>query len=139
MRFSARSKQYPNKLEDSDPQKRETIMSIHSPRMTREKKTIDAMIKIYCNDHHNTGNEICTNCQELFEYAKTRLEKCPFQENKPTCAKCLIHCYNSSMRITIRDVMRHSGPRMLFKHPVLALHHLLDRFKKPEKAQKSQG
>jgi len=107
--------------------------------MMREKKTIEALIKIYCNDHHSTSVEFCSDCQELFEYAMRRLEKCPFQENKPTCAKCLIHCYKSSMRMKIRAVMRYSGPRMLFKHPVLALHHILDGFKKPEKAPKSQG
>ena len=77
--------------------------------------------------------------KNFFEYAMIRLEKCPFQWNKLTCAKCLIHCYKSSMRIKIRAVMRYSGPRMIFKHPVLALHHVLDGFKKPEKAPKSQG
>ena len=114
-------------------------MYIGNPRLAREKKTIEAMIKIYCNDHHSTSNELCSDCQELFEYAKTRLEKCPFQENKPTCAKCPIHCYKSCKRIQIRGVMRYSGPRMLFKHPVLAFHHVLDGFKKSEKAPKSQG
>ena len=107
--------------------------------MVREKKTIEAMIKIYCNYHHSTSNELCSDCQELFEYAKTRLEKCPFQENKPTCAKCPIHCYKPYMRIKIRAIMRYSGPRILFKYPVLAFHHVLDGFKKLEKASKSQG
>lgn len=114
-------------------------MSIRNLRMMRERKTIEAMTKIYCNDHHSTGNELCSDCQELYEYAKTRLEKCPFQENKPTCAKCKIHCYKTSMRIKIRNVMRHSGPRMLFKHPILALHHIRYGFKKSEKTSKSQN
>jgi hypothetical protein len=115
------------------------MMSVRNPRLAREKKTIEAMTRIFCNDHHSTSKEPCSDCQELLEYAKTRLEKCPFQENKPTCAKCPIHCYKSHMRIQIRAVMRYSGPRMLFKHPVSAFHHVLDGFKKPKKASKSQG
>jgi hypothetical protein len=31
------------------------------------------------------------------------------------------------MRARIRAVMRYAGPRMLFRHPVLAFFHLLDR------------
>ena len=43
------------------------------------------------------------------------------------------------MRTKVREVMKHAGPRMLFKHPVLAIKHLLDGRKKPEKPKKRQA
>lgn len=101
--------------------------------MAREHKTIDAMIRIYCTDHHareGTAGLLCPDCRELRDYAERRLEKCPFQERKTTCAHCPVHCYSLSMRERIRDVMRYAGPRMTFRHPVLAFFHLLDGRKK---------
>ena len=99
--------------------------------MIRERKTIETMIKIYCNTCHKNNDELSKECNELFEYAMIRLDKCPFQEKKPTCAKCPLHCYRPEMRTKVREVMKHSGPRMLFKHPILAFRHLLDGRKKP--------
>jgi hypothetical protein len=53
------------------------------PRIRREKKTVDAMIRLYCCKHHGThDDELCPDCKELHEYAMLRLSKCPFQENK---------------------------------------------------------
>ena len=37
------------------------------------------------------------------------------------------HCYKPEMRERIRQVMRYSGPRMITKHPVAAIRHLLGR------------
>jgi len=106
------------------------------PRIRREKKTVDAMICLYCSKHHGTNDELCPECKELHEYAMLRLSKCPFQENKSTCGKCLVHCYKPDMRAKITKVMRYSGPRMLFHHPILALHHVFDGRKKPEPLKK---
>lgn len=60
------------------------------------------------------------------DYALLRLEKCPFQAAKPTCAHCKVHCYQRPMRERIRTIMRWAGPRMLLRHPLLAVLHLLD-------------
>ncbi|MCW3997053.1 MAG: nitrous oxide-stimulated promoter family protein [Candidatus Bathyarchaeota archaeon] len=113
-------------------EKREKELADH-PRIVREKKTIEAMIKIYCNHHHNTSKELCTECKQLFEYAKKKLNKCPFQENKTTCGKCPIHCYEPSKRQEAKKVMRYAGPRMIWYHPKMAIQHLLDGRKKPKK------
>jgi hypothetical protein len=51
--------------------------------------------------------------------------RCPFGADKPTCANCTIHCYRAEMREQVREVMRYSGPRMMWRHPLLALAHLL--------------
>ena len=44
------------------------MMPVH-PRITRERKTIEAMNKIYCNNHHKSDEELCQDCNELLEYA----------------------------------------------------------------------
>jgi hypothetical protein len=102
------------------------------PRIKREKKTVDAMIRLYCSKHHKTYDELCPECNELHKYAMLRLTKCPFQEDKTTCAKCLVHCYRQDMKTKITKIMRYSGPRMLLYHPILALHHVFDGRKKPK-------
>ena len=68
-----------------------------------------------------------SECNELHTYAMSRLERCPFGQEKPTCATCQIHCYKPQLRERIREVMRFAGPRMLWRHPILAIRHVLDR------------
>lgn len=97
-------------------------------RLEREKKTVRAMIALYCRGKH--GKALCPECEALWEYAQGRVERCPFREQKPTCLKCRVHCYESEMREHIRAVMRYSGPRMLRYHPSLALLHLFDGFRR---------
>ena len=99
-------------------------------RLQKEYKTVEAMISIFCNNHHGSQN-ICTDCRELQDYALERLGKCPFQEEKSTCGKCLVHCYRPDMKEKVKKVMRYSGPRLIYKSPILALHHVFDGRKKP--------
>jgi len=106
-------------------------------RIAREWKTVQAMIRIYCRNLHGGAKALCAECEELRLYAEKRLEKCPFAEEKPTCVMCPVHCYEASMRERVRQVMRYAGPRMLLRHPVLALLHLRDeRLPLSEKAEK---
>ncbi len=92
----------------------------------KEYKTIEAMVGLYCHGLHGTDKkQLCADCEELLAYAKARLDKCPYQEQKTTCAKCPIHCYKPAIREKIRNVMRYAGPRMLKHHPLLAIRHLL--------------
>lgn len=97
-----------------------------SPRLLRELTTIEAMTKIYCADHHGSTRP-CAECQALMTYAAKRLAVCTFGEDKPVCAKCQVHCYGKTMRDKVRDVMRYSGPRMIWRHPWLALMHVVDK------------
>lgn len=97
--------------------------------MAREKKTIEAMVTIYCSEKHG-GGKLCLECNELLSYCNKRLDLCPFSE-KPTCRNCSIRCYNPQMRERIRSVMHYSGPHLLFRHPVLAIQHLADGRRKP--------
>ena len=99
-------------------------------RRRREYYTVLAMFGIYCRDKHKRarapGEELCAECRELRDYAIMRLRKCVFAEEKPTCAKCPVHCYKPDMRARIAAVMRYAGPRMLLAHPVRAIRHLVD-------------
>ena len=95
-------------------------------RIAREKRTIDVMIRMFCRDHHDDPAAACGECSELRDYAFDRIDKCPFHFHKPTCVNCPIHCYRSEMRDRVRTVMRYAGPRMLTRHPWLAVMHLID-------------
>ena len=106
-------------------------------RMLREEKTIEAMIRIFCHGRHETRNTLCHDCNDLLDYARRRLDKCPFQAGKTSCGNCRVHCYKPDRREKIRDVMRYSGPRMLYRHPLLAFYHMIDGMRK-EPVRKSR-
>jgi hypothetical protein len=95
-------------------------------RRARELETLAAMIRMYCDHHHHRGERLCVECTELAKHACRRLERCVFGDAKPTCSNCVVHCYRADMRERVREVMRWAGPRMLLRHPVLAIRHLLD-------------
>lgn len=110
----------------------------------KEKKLIPVMIKKYCKGRHReerkTQNvprgEVCSGCKELTDYALFRLEKCPFKVNKKFCSFCRIHCYKPDMRVKIKEVMKYSGPRMLFSHPVFAVSHVVQMIKYKKQLKK---
>lgn len=91
----------------------------------REKRVVSEMIALYCRKNHHTKGTLCPECAELTRYACSRSDKCPFMENKTFCSNCRVHCYKPEMREKIRAVMRFSGPRMIFHHPIMAIHHVL--------------
>ena len=94
--------------------------------MEREREIVAAMIALYCRGQHNANGAFCDECEALYAYARQRLVSCPFQAEKPTCAKCPVHCYKPAMREQVRAVMRYAGPRMIWRHPFKALQHLAD-------------
>ena len=99
-------------------------------RLAREWKTVVAMVHCYCRHHHRVAAGGCLECQQLLDYAALRLERCRFGADKPTCARCPVHCYQRYRRDQIKAVMKYAGPRMLWQHPLLSLRHWLDGFRK---------
>lgn len=99
----------------------------------QEKQVVSLMINLYCSKKHGAKGSLCSDCAQLKEYAMLRSDKCPFMETKTFCSNCKVHCYKPEMRERIRAVMRFSGPRMIFYHPVLAVRHLIES--KREKKQ----
>jgi hypothetical protein len=100
-------------------------------RLARERLTIGKMIGIYCSAHHgSSGSMLCADCAEFQDYAELRLRKCPYGEDKPTCSNCPIHCYKPAQKAQARMIMRYAGPRMMFRHPLLAICHKIDGLRK---------
>lgn len=88
-----------------------------------EKKVIDLMIDVYTKKHDDIDG------QDLKDYASLKISKCPRMSEKSFCSTCKIHCYQKEYRENIRKVMRYSGPRMIFYHPILAIKHMLNTIK----------
>ncbi|MFX1559186.1 MAG: nitrous oxide-stimulated promoter family protein [Promethearchaeota archaeon] len=102
----------------------ESTSSNIGPKIQKEKETVEKMIRLYCeNKHSSSSGTLCTNCQNLLEYSHKRLEQCQYQEKKPTCRKCPVHCYRPTMRDEIRRVMRFSGPRLALRAPIDWIRH----------------
>src|SRR5262245_5092381 len=90
-----------------------------------DRRTVGAMVHLYCEGvHHSARGALCRECDSLAGYADVRLEKCPFGDEKTTCRECPIHCYRPVEREAMKVVMRYAGPRMLWRHPLLAIRHL---------------
>ena len=100
-------------------------------RLERERRTIRVMIELYCRDHHHPTDDLCADCAQLLVYAMERIDKCPFHDDKPTCARCPVHCFTPARRDEIRQVMRYAGPRMMRAHPVLTLLHVVGGMREP--------
>ncbi len=102
-------------------------MFIFSDRIKRENITVKKMIILYCKDKHNSNVHLCVQCQNITEYADKKLDKCVFGDEKPICADCPVHCYRKDEREYIKEIMRYAGPRMIFKHPIMAIMHIIDK------------
>ena len=83
------------------------------------------MVELYCRKHGHTATSgrLCAECRSLLDYALGRLSRCPYGNEKPTCAACPIHCYKPDMRQRVQAVMRYAGPRMMLRHPIESILH----------------
>jgi hypothetical protein len=102
-------------------------------RLRRERRTVEVMIRLYCLARHGRGPGLCADCTRVSEYAARKIDRCPFRAAKPVCVDCRVHCYSPAMRDEIRAIMRYAGPRMIFRHPGLALMHILDGVRGPSR------
>lgn len=111
-------------------------MRVEPKIIAREKRMVDAMVLIYCKAHHGYSDAPCVKCAELGVYAKSRLEHCRYQENKPVCGRCGLTCYNFQNKGYAEKVFTYAGPRMMFEHPLLGLQHFLDAFRNNDQTKK---
>ncbi|MBQ8831564.1 MAG: nitrous oxide-stimulated promoter family protein [Oscillospiraceae bacterium] len=107
-----------------------------SEKREREKKTVSEMITLYCRKNHGSKHTLCDKCAEIKSYAYQRIDKCPFMETKTFCSNCKVHCYKPEMREKIKAVMRFSGPRMIFIHPVMAVRHVIESKRERRRLEK---
>lgn len=108
-----------------------TLSTPGSRRLRREARTIELMIRMYCRDNHDRRPTPCLDCAALLDYSLERIDACRYGADKPICANCTVHCYRPAMREQIKAAMRYSGPRMTYRHPYLAVRHLMDRRQQP--------
>ena len=105
-------------------------------KRAREMRTISQMVALYCAANHpaaerthnaHCGEPLCPLCAAIDAYAVERTLRCRKMEVKTTCEECENRCYQPQMREQICAVMRFAGPRMITKHPIAAIRHLLAR------------
>lgn len=114
------------------------LMKNVEDKREREKLLVSQMITVYCRGKHHQRNGLCPECQALDTYARMRSDKCPFMETKTFCSNCKVHCYKPEMREKIRMVMRYSGPRMMFYHPLTAIRHVIESKKEKRRQEKEK-
>ncbi|MAE67259.1 MAG: hypothetical protein CMJ18_23605 [Phycisphaeraceae bacterium] len=105
--------------------------------------TLIRFIEIYCRDHHENASrspvaarghdiermhggpvEVCADCRKLMLHAMVKRTACPMNP-KPTCKHCPDHCYHPTYRSRIRQVMKHSGRKLVLHGRIDLLWHLL--------------
>lgn len=106
-------------------------MTNRTARIQRERDTIEAMVNIFCAGKHkgpiaSHSNVLCKECTSTLSYALQRIDFCPHKSEKPSCANCSVHCYRGEWAEKIKQLMRYAGPKMIFKHPILAFFHIWD-------------
>ena len=83
--------------------------SVANENLEKDRKTLEAMGRIYCSGHHDgekDGEGLCTQCRETVEATLARTESCPYG-----------HEGN-------RAIMRYAAPRMTFRHPLMTLDYM---------------
>ncbi|MEJ5362730.1 MAG: nitrous oxide-stimulated promoter family protein [Spirochaetota bacterium] len=107
-------------------------MDTNNKAIEHDIAVLGKFIQIYCNGKHTAqkskakGNGkiaqyidplnvvLCDDCKKLLLYAASKRIICPY-DPKPACKDCTTHCYAEPNRSKIREVMRYSGMRMIFK------------------------
>lgn len=102
----------------------------------KDIRVIAKFVEVYCNGKHSEidkalmtlpedlGNrQFCKNCTEFMEYAIKRRLSCPLEAQKPTCKHCRIHCYNSTNREKVKEIMSYSGRKLMMMGRVDYLWH----------------
>lgn len=97
------------------------------PKISFEKKTVNAMIEIYYKRYQDEAHQV--EKDDVVSYAMARLNYCRFGEEKPTCKVCPVHCYKKSYKDKMQQIMRYSGPRMLVYHPVMSMEHFMKEWR----------
>lgn len=117
---------------------------MHKMTVEDEIRLVDSMIDLYAavrqpnalqSGTESIDGEASIDAEALKAYTHKRIEQCRYRGKleKPFCNVCPVHCYKPDMRRQIRTVMRYSGPRMLFRHPVLSLQHLIGTIRSKQK------
>ena len=94
--------------------------------LDKDRATLEAMGRIYCKTHHNGSKDdagLCPSCRETIDATLARTDSCPYG-HMGNCRDCDTHCQRGEAREHIRTIMRYSAPRMVYRHPLMALGYL---------------
>lgn len=102
----------------------------------KDIRLLGKFVEVYCLGHHgqaerrhfshralNRHRLLCPDCTALLFYAIKRRVLCPFNDKKPVCKHCTIHCYAATERERIRQVMSYSGRKLLLQGKLKYLWH----------------
>lgn len=95
-------------------------------RLEQDEKTVMAMAAVFCRGHHHIcaqGEKLCPECAKVIDYSLERTRRCP-HKHSGTCDTCPTQCYRPAMQQKIKEIMAYSGPRMIFRHPLMAIQHV---------------
>lgn len=95
-------------------------------KVDKDRKTLEAIGRIYCTAHHVGGKDaagLCSECRETVDATLARTQVCPFGHEK-NCQDCEIHCQRGDARKRIREMMAYSAPRMALRHPLMTVEYL---------------
>ena len=99
-------------------------------RTERDRKTLEAIGRIYCSAHHDTSPKdetgLCTSCRQVIDQTLQRATACPF-DHEGNCQDCSIHCQRGEAQQRIKEIMRYAAPRMTFLHPLMTAEYLLKK------------
>ena len=105
-------------------------------KRARESRVVHEMIALFRRGvHHTAKGSLCPECEALDAYAQKRIARCPFMRTKTFCSVCSVHCYAPKQQEEIRQVMRYAGPRILFHHPAMCMHHAIDTLEAKRQSQ----
>ncbi len=91
-----------------------------NPRLMREFIILSYMIELYCKRHHQHPT-LCNECLTLLALCKRGYED-GFNGTPATY-------FDPEQQRQMREVMKWAGPRLFFRHPVLAIRYFLDDLK----------
>ncbi|QSH92194.1 nitrous oxide-stimulated promoter family protein [Treponema medium] len=121
---------------------------MHKMAIEDEIRLVDSMIDLYAAAHRHDLSKsdskvietAVPDAEALKAYTHKRIEQCRYRgkQEKPFCNVCPVHCYKPEMRQQIRAVMRYSGPRMLFRHPILSMQHLIGTIRSKKEAKDTE-
>ena len=112
------------------------------PLIEKDLRILARFIEVYCNSWHKdqprnevvlkghdilalTGRPLylCESCFKLLAHAFYKRFHCPMHP-KPACKHCPQHCYHPLFRQQIREVMKHSGRKLVLSGRLDYLWHL---------------
>ena len=86
----------------------------------------------YCKGNHagraKDAAGMCPECRGAIEQTLARAEACP-HGHEGTCQDCATPCQRGEAQQRIKAIMRYAAPRMMFRHPLMALGYLRKKAK----------